>query len=154
MRLSLSLSTPVPLSASVFVSVCLETAPRFGWEILGVSVKVFFLSGIEGLRCCASDWGFKEKKGKEKGRIRARKAGKNYARHIFYNEKRRWTDCVFRGGWVACYYFVFLVLTYIESSEDDTAIYILVVLPKYACCRLVWRTKTNWCCILCIKYWY
>ena len=21
------------------------------------------------------------------------------------------TDCVFRGGWVTCYYFVFLVLT-------------------------------------------
>ena len=23
-----------------------------------------------------------------------------------------------------------------------------MVLPKYACCRPVWRTKTNWCCII------
>ena len=29
---------------------------------------------------------------------------------------------------------------------------ILVVLQKYASCRPVWLTKTNWCCILCIKY--
>ena len=27
-----------------------------------------------------------------------------------------------------------------------------MVLPKYACCRPVWRTKTHYCCILCIKY--
>ena len=34
------------------------------------------------------------------------------------------------------------------STNNILHVFILGVLPKYACCRPVWRTKTNCCCII------
>ena len=50
----------------------------------------------------------------------------------------------------ACF-FVLIAIIFVVSGYESY-FFLLVVLPKYASCRPVWRTKTTWCCILCIKY--